>query len=117
MSAFHGFLFSCYPNLLIITILIITVVPYFASVLFMQESMKMMGLNNWLHWLAWFVKYFIFISISVAIETVFFVISTGQYGSVISYISPSVLFCFLIAYSLATITFCFAASTFFSHGL
>jgi len=76
----------------------------------------MMGLNNWLHWLAWFVKYFIFVIISAAIETVFFVVNTGKNGSVMSYISPTVLFAFLIAYALATITFCFAVSTFFSRG-
>jgi len=79
--------------------------------------MKMMGLSNWLHWLAWFVKYFLFICISVAIETVFFVISTGKNGSVISYMSPTVLLVFLLTYSLSTIMFCFAASTFFSRGL
>jgi len=77
----------------------------------------MMGLNNWLHWLAWFVKYFVFILISVAVETVFFVINTGENGSVMSYISPTVLLMFLIAYAVATITFCFAASTFFSRGM
>jgi len=77
----------------------------------------MMGLNNWLHWLAWFVKCFIFVLISAAIETIFFVINTGKNGSVMSYISPTVLLMFLIAYALATITFCFAASTFFSRGL
>jgi len=77
----------------------------------------MMGLSNWLHWLAWFVKYFIFIFISVAIETFFFVINTGKNGSVITYVSWSVLLIFLISYTLATITFCFAVSTFFSRGL
>jgi len=77
----------------------------------------MMGLKNWLHWLAWFIKYFIFVFISVAIETVLFVINTGEHGSVMSYMSPTVLLTFLMAYALATITFCFAASTFFSHGL
>jgi len=75
-----------------------------------------MGLSNWLHWLAWFIKYFIFVCISVAIETVFFVMSTGENGAVINYMSPTVLFVFLIAYALATIAFCFAASTFFSRG-
>jgi len=77
----------------------------------------MMGLSNWLHWLAWFVKYFIFIIISVVIETVFFLISTGKNGSVISYMSPTVLLTFLVVYSLSIITFCFAASTLFSRGL
>jgi len=79
--------------------------------------MKMMGLSNWLHWLAWFVKYFVFVLISALIETVFFAINTGKNGPVMSYMSLTVLFVFLMAYALATITFCFAASTFFSRGL
>lgn len=77
----------------------------------------MMGLSNWLHWLAWFVKYFVFVLISALIETVFFAINTGKNGPVMSYMSLTVLFVFLMAYALATITFCFAASTFFSRGL
>lgn len=28
--------------------------------------MKMMGLNNWMHWMAWFTKCFIFLIASVA---------------------------------------------------
>jgi len=77
----------------------------------------MMGLSNWLHWLAWFVKYFIFILISVAIETVFFEVRTSKNGSVISCMSPTVLLTFLVVYSVSTITFCFAASTLFSRGV
>ena len=30
----------------------------------LKESMKMMGLANWVHWLAWFVKNFLFLSIT-----------------------------------------------------
>ena len=26
----------------------------------LQETMKLMGLSNWLHWAAWFTKYLLF---------------------------------------------------------
>ena len=35
----------------------------------LKESMKMMGLSNWIHWLAWFSKCFLFLFISVALVT------------------------------------------------
>lgn len=78
--------------------------------------MKLMGLSGWLHWLAWFVKYFIFMLISITIETVLFCANTGVHGSVVGYTSPSIIFVFLILYGVATITLCFAVSTFFSKG-
>ena len=41
-------------------------------IFFYQETLKMMGIGSWLQWLAWFVKYFIFLLIAVAIMTLFF---------------------------------------------
>jgi hypothetical protein len=104
------FLFFCFLTLWD-NIVLVFFIQYFT-----KESMKMMGLSNWLHWTAWFIKYFLFLLISVAIETIFFVINTGKNGAVIGYTSPGILFVFLIAYTLATISFCFAISTFFSRG-
>lgn len=78
--------------------------------------MKLMGLSGWLHWLAWFIKYFTFVLVSVSIETVLFCANTGAHGSVVGYSSPSVVFVFLLLYGVATISFCFAVSTFFSKG-
>lgn len=76
----------------------------------------MMGLSNWLHWLAWFVKYFIFLLISVIIMVAFYCIKASKYGAVIGYTNPSVLLVLLLAYSVATINFCFMISVFFSKG-
>ena len=78
--------------------------------------MKMMGLSNWLHWTAWFIKYFLFLLVSVVIMTVLFTVDTGQNGSIVGYTSWSVLLVFLLLYSIATINFCFAVSVFFSKG-
>lgn len=34
-----------------------------------QEYMRMMGLSNWLHWSAWFLMFFLFLSVSVFFVT------------------------------------------------
>jgi len=75
----------------------------------------MMGLSGWLHWTAWFIKYFLFLLISVVIETIFFTVGTSS-GKVITFTDPTVVFVFLLSYAVATMTFCFALSTFFSKG-
>ena len=75
-----------------------------------------MGLPNWMHWAAWFVKHFLFLLITVSIITIFFVIKGGPNGAIIGYSSPSVLLVFLLVYSMATISFCFAVSVFFKRG-
>jgi len=46
----------------------VSIFETFAS--FFQESMKMMGLPNYLHWLAWFIKAFTFLLIFIIIMTV-----------------------------------------------
>lgn len=81
-----------------------------------QESMKMMGLNSWLHWVAWFTKYFIFLLITSAIMTIFLTMNTAE-GRVIGKTNPLIIFLFLMCFSMATIAFCFLVSSFFSKGL
>lgn len=77
--------------------------------------MKMMGINNWLHWMAWFVKYFLFLLITVSIMTLFLCIETGK-GPVIGKTDPSIVFVFLMVYAVSAISFCFAVSVFFKKG-
>ena len=36
----------------------------------LKESMKMMGLANWIHWMAWFFKNLFFLLISVVLITI-----------------------------------------------
>ena len=76
----------------------------------------MMGLSNWLHWMAWFLKYFLFLLLSIAIMTLFFCIPIGDHGCVIGYTSPTVLVFFLVVYAISTISFAFMVSVFFSKG-
>lgn len=82
----------------------------------LQESMKMMGLSNWLHWVAWFTKYLLFLLITVSIMTLFLCVSTPK-GPVIGKTSPAIVFLFLFVYAMCSINFCFAISVFFQKGL
>lgn len=83
-----------------------------------QESMKIMGLPNWLHWTAWFLKCFIFLLISAILMTVLLKVKwyTNSDNTVFTHSNAIVFFVFLIFYVSATITFCFALSVFFSKG-
>ncbi|GAB1602809.1 ATP-binding cassette sub-family A member 3-like [Argonauta hians] len=80
----------------------------------LKEAMKIMGLDNWIMWLGWFIKYFIFMLISISIMTLFLCVKVGDMGSVVGYTDPAIIFLFLLSYTLATITFCFFLSTLFS---
>ena len=79
--------------------------------------MKMMGISNWLHWLAWFTKHFLFLLLSVSIMTLFYCVKIDhKKGGVIAETNPAILFLYLICFAIATITFCFATSVFFAKG-
>ena len=76
--------------------------------------MKMMGLSGWLHWSAWFTKYFIFLLITVTFGTIFFTVKFNSNGRVLNQTSPTVFFVFLMLYAVSSIMFCFLVSVFFS---
>jgi ATP-binding cassette, subfamily A (ABC1), member 3 len=83
----------------------------------LKEAMKIMGLDSWLHWTAWFVKCFIYMVITVTLMVV--LLKTRWYGennpnSVFTYSSATCLWFFLLIYSVTTIMFCFMLSVFFS---
>ncbi|XP_038067464.1 ATP-binding cassette sub-family A member 3-like [Patiria miniata] len=80
----------------------------------LKESMKIMGLSNWLHWTAWYLKYALFLLISVAIVTALYKIPVAGHGAVINNSSFTVLFLFFFMYSLVVIAQCFAVSVLFS---
>ena len=81
-----------------------------------QETLKILGVSNWLHWCAWFVKYLLFLLVSVTLMTLFFCLPISRYGSVVGHTDPSIIFVFLLAYSVATISLAFLVSVFFSRG-
>uniref|UniRef100_A0A4W6GB51 ATP binding cassette subfamily A member 3 n=1 Tax=Lates calcarifer TaxID=8187 RepID=A0A4W6GB51_LATCA len=75
----------------------------------LKEYMRMMGLSNWLHWSAWFLMFFLFLSISVFFVTVL------PNGAVLTYSDPTLVFVFLLVFTVATINFSFMISAFFSR--
>uniref|UniRef100_A0A3B4XA03 ATP-binding cassette sub-family A member 2 n=1 Tax=Seriola lalandi dorsalis TaxID=1841481 RepID=A0A3B4XA03_SERLL len=71
--------------------------------------MKMMGLNNAVHWVAWFITGFVQLSISVTALTAIL-----KYGRVLLHSNPFIIWLFLTIYAVATIMFCFLVSVIYS---
>ncbi|XP_067637687.1 phospholipid-transporting ATPase ABCA3 isoform X2 [Eurosta solidaginis] len=80
----------------------------------LKEVMKIMGLDNWLHWTAWFVKSFIMLGISSALIILLLKIYWAEGVAVLTFSNWSVLFVFLLVYTIASVCFCFMMATFFS---
>uniref|UniRef100_A0A6P8HMV1 ATP-binding cassette sub-family A member 3-like isoform X2 n=1 Tax=Actinia tenebrosa TaxID=6105 RepID=A0A6P8HMV1_ACTTE len=80
----------------------------------LKESMKMMGLAGWMHWLAWFAKYLLILLVAVVFASVLFTIKFSSNGKVLNQSSPTLIFVFLLLYSISSIMFCFLVSVFFS---
>lgn len=83
-----------------------------------KEAMKIMGLPNWLHWTAWFIKSFSVLLLTTILIVI--LLKTNWYPntdfSVLTLSNTTVIFILLILYICATITLCFAISVFFSNG-
>lgn len=75
----------------------------------LKEVMKMMGLNNAVHWVAWFITGFVQLSISVTALTAIL-----KYGRVLLHSDPFIIWLFLTIYAVATIMFCFLVSVLYS---
>ncbi|XP_017465331.1 PREDICTED: ATP-binding cassette sub-family A member 3 isoform X3 [Rhagoletis zephyria] len=80
----------------------------------LKEVMKIMGLDNWLHWTAWFVKSFIMLGISSALIIILVKIKWFDGVAVLTYSNWSILLVFMLIYTIASICFCFMMATFFS---
>ncbi|XP_058835896.1 phospholipid-transporting ATPase ABCA3-like isoform X2 [Topomyia yanbarensis] len=82
----------------------------------LKESMKIMGVSGWLHWMAWFVKTLILLSISITLITLLLCVSltTNTDIAIFEFSNWLLVWIFLFIYSITTITFCFMLSTFFS---
>ncbi|XP_032883716.1 retinal-specific phospholipid-transporting ATPase ABCA4 [Amblyraja radiata] len=75
----------------------------------LKETMKIMGVTSWVHWVTWFIDSFIMMGASTVLATVVI-----MRGNVLLYSNPFLLFGFLLVFSLATIMQCFLLSVFFS---
>ncbi|XP_023714575.1 ATP-binding cassette sub-family A member 3 isoform X4 [Cryptotermes secundus] len=82
----------------------------------LKEAMKIMGLPNWLHWTAWFIKTFMFVMISVILIVIMMKVPwyPGSDLTVFSYSDPILLLIYFIFYMIASICFCFMISVLFS---
>lgn len=82
----------------------------------LKESMKMMGLQNWMHWMAWFIKSFLFLSTTTLLITILLCTRWQGEGSlaVLNNSDPTLVFIFLLLYTVCSISFCFFISTLFS---
>ena len=81
----------------------------------LQETLRLMGVANWLHWTAWFVKHFIFLFLIILGMTSLLVIDFGK-GAVLRHVDATLLFTFLLLYAVTVILMCFAISVLFSKG-
>ncbi|KAL3242105.1 hypothetical protein MRX96_021472 [Rhipicephalus microplus] len=75
----------------------------------LKEVMKTMGLNNAVHWLAWFITSFIQMTITAAVLTALL-----KYGRVLTYSNPLIFFLVLEIFVIANIAFSFLVSVLYS---
>jgi len=77
-----------------------------------------MGIDYWMHWLAWFIRSMILFSIVNCFIILLLKISwfPSSEVSVLTYSSTMVLCAFFTIYSMANTTYCFMMSVFFSKG-
>jgi ATP-binding cassette subfamily A (ABC1) protein 2 len=76
----------------------------------LKESMKIMGLFNSVHWVAWFVTYFTQLSLIMSIITVIL-----HYGKILMHSDGLLVFIILEVYACATICLSFLISVLFSN--
>jgi ATP-binding cassette subfamily A (ABC1) protein 3 len=80
----------------------------------LKESMKMMGLKNWLHWFAWFIKSFTWLAISSGLLSILLTIKIKEDVGILNKSNGLLIYLFFISYAISCIAFCFMLSTFFS---
>ncbi|XP_041120241.1 phospholipid-transporting ATPase ABCA1-like [Polyodon spathula] len=75
----------------------------------LKETMRIMGLDNGILWLSWFISSLIPLLISAS-----FLVLVLKKGNLLPYSDPSVVFVFLATFAVVTIMQCFLISTIFS---
>ncbi|XP_051024070.1 ATP-binding cassette sub-family A member 17-like [Acomys russatus] len=79
-----------------------------------KEYMCMMGLESWLHWVAWFITFFVSALVAVSAMTILFCTKVNSVA-VFRNSNPTLIFLFLMCFSMATIFFAIMMSTFFQR--
>jgi len=79
-----------------------------------------MGLSGWIHWVSWFTRSLIFVTIADILISVCYIVKvplkSGGSSSVIGESDITLVFFFLFTYSIASISFMFFISTLFDKG-
>ena len=99
----------CLSVSFIYTVSILTQTIVIEKELRLKEVMKIMGLSNSVHMLAWFITYFIQFSTIMAIVT-----SVLHFGNILTHSNPFLVFCLLEVFAVATICFSFLVSSLYS---
>ncbi|KAL1023696.1 hypothetical protein UPYG_G00044710 [Umbra pygmaea] len=76
----------------------------------LKETMRIMGLDNGILWLSWFISSLIPLLISASLLVVLL-----KSGNLLPYSDPGVVFLFLASFAVVTIMQCFLISTIFSR--
>uniref|UniRef100_A0A8C5H829 P-type phospholipid transporter n=1 Tax=Gouania willdenowi TaxID=441366 RepID=A0A8C5H829_GOUWI len=76
----------------------------------LKETMRIMGLNNGILWLSWFISSLIPLLISAGL-----LVMLLKIGNLLPYSDPGVVFLFLGSFGVVTIMQCFLISTLFSR--
>nr|XP_026691296.1 ATP-binding cassette sub-family A member 1-like [Ciona intestinalis] len=76
----------------------------------LKEVMKMMGLSNGVHWVAWFINSFILMFVSILL-----LLMVLKVGDVTPYSNMFIVMLWLCCFAIATISQCFLISCFFSR--
>ncbi|CAF1011818.1 unnamed protein product [Rotaria sordida] len=76
----------------------------------LKEIMRIMGLNDSVHWFTWFILCFV-VMITIAILLVIIL----KFGKITQYSNFLILFLFFVCYTFATINQCFLLSVFFNR--
>ncbi|XP_058536334.1 phospholipid-transporting ATPase ABCA3 [Ochotona princeps] len=80
----------------------------------LKEYMRMLGLDSWLHWSAWFLVFFLVLLVVVSLMTLLFCIRVKKGVAVLTSSDPSLVLAFLLCFAISSICFSFMVSTFFS---
>ncbi|TRY77727.1 hypothetical protein DNTS_029106 [Danionella cerebrum] len=76
----------------------------------LKETMRIMGLDNGILWLSWFISSLIPLLISAALLVLIL-----KLGNLLPYSDPGVIYLFLASFGIVTIMQCFLISTLFSR--
>uniref|UniRef100_A0A5F9CAV9 ATP binding cassette subfamily A member 3 n=1 Tax=Oryctolagus cuniculus TaxID=9986 RepID=A0A5F9CAV9_RABIT len=82
----------------------------------LKEYMRMLGLDSWVHWNAWFLMFFLVLLVVVSFMTLLFCVKVKTGVAVLTNSDPSLVLAFLLCFATSSISFSFMVSTFFSKG-